>query len=72
MEDLITVLQFIQRLENAKLVPGEEVEQIKVHLLDSLYDLIGSSRYDALIDLMEALNSLENDSNNPLYIHLTK
>lgn len=69
MGDLITILRFIDKLEYAKLVPTEEVEQISEHLLESLKELVGPYRYEALLSV---LDSLDGDSTNPLYIHLTK
>lgn len=69
MGDLITALNFILRLEDAKLIPSEEVEQIADQLDDSLKRILGSYRYDALMNL---LDSSDGDSTNPLYIHLTK
>lgn len=69
MGDLLTVLHFIDKLEYAKLVPTEEVDQISKHLLESLKELVGPYRYEALFSV---LDSSDGDSTNPLYIHLTK
>lgn len=69
MEDLITLLQIIQKLNDGKLVTDQQVEHISEVLLKSLQQTLSHDAYHILFDGM--LNSMVNgNAENPLFIDL--
>lgn len=69
MEDLITLLQIIQKLNDGRLVTNQQVEHISEVLLKSLQQTLSQDAYHMLFDGM--LNSMVNgNTENPLFIDL--
>lgn len=67
MEDLITMLELLQKLENGKLIPEDQIEKVAKVLKNTLEKSLSPGVYQILDDLLNQVNS---DSTNPLYIDI--
>ena len=67
MGDLITMLELLQKLENGKLIPSDQIEKVAKTLKNTLEKSLSSGVYQILDDL---LNQVDADSTNPLYIDI--
>lgn len=60
MGDIITFLQFLQKLEQGRLIPTEQIEQLADILESTLRKTLSNGIYDSLNELLESqLNSNE-------------
>ena len=53
MEDVITFLQFLQKLEQGKLIPTEQIEHLADILKSTLRKNLSNGVYDSLEELLE-------------------
>lgn len=67
MGDLITMLELLQKLENGKLIPSDQIEKVAKILKNTLEKSLSPGVYSTLDDL---LNQVDADSTNPLYIDI--
>ena len=67
MGDLITMLELLQKLENGKLIPSDQIEKVAKILKNTLEKLLSPGVYATLDDL---LNQVDGNSTNPLYIDI--
>lgn len=67
MGDLITMLELLQKLENGKLIPEDQVEKVAKILKNTLEKSLSPGVYSTLDNL---LNQVDADSTNPLYIDI--
>ena len=67
MGDLITMLELLQKLENGKLIPEDQIEKVAKVLKNTLEKSLSPGVYQILDDL---LNQVDGDSTNPLYIDI--
>ena len=67
MGDLITMLELLQKLENGKLIPSDQIEEVAKILENTLEKSLSPGVYQILDDL---LNQVDADSTNPLYINI--
>lgn len=67
MGDLITMLELLQKLENGKLIPSDQIEKVAKVLENTLEKSLSPGVYQILDDLLNQVNS--NDT-NPLYIDI--
>ena len=65
MGDLITMLELLQKLENGKLIPSDQIEKVAKVLKNTLEKSL--SPYQILDYL---LNQVHDNSTNPLYIDI--
>lgn len=68
MEDVITFLQFLQKLEQGKLIPTEQIE----HLADILKSTLRKNLYNGVYDSLEELleSQLNGNEQNSLFIDI--
>lgn len=67
MEDLITMLELLQKLENGKLIPEDQIEKVAKVLKNTLEKSLSPGVYQILDNL---LNQVDGNSTNPLYIDI--
>ena len=67
MGDLITMLELLQKLENGKLIPEDQIEKVAKVLKNTLEKSLSPGVYQILDDL---LNQVDSNSTNPLYIDI--
>lgn len=67
MGDLITMLELLQKLENGKLIPEDQIEKVAKVLKNTLEKSLSPGVYQILDDL---LNQVNGNSTNPLYIDI--
>lgn len=67
MGDLITMLKLLQKLEDGKLIPSDQIEKVAKVLENTLEKSLSPGVYQILDDL---LNQVDADSTNPLYINI--
>lgn len=67
MGDLITMLELLQKLENGKLIPSDQIEKVAKILKDTLEKSLSPGVYQILDNL---LNQVDGNSTNPLYIDI--
>ena len=67
MGDLITMLELLQKLENGKLIPEDQIEKVAKVLKNTLEKSLSPGVYQILDDL---LNQVDGNSTNPLYIDI--
>lgn len=67
MGDLITMLKLLQKLEDGKLIPSDQIEKVAKILENTLEKSLSPGVYQILDDL---LNQVDADSTNPLYINI--
>lgn len=67
MGDLITMLELLQKLENGKLIPSDQIEKVAKILKNTLEKSLSPGVYATLDDL---LNQVNGNSTNPLYIDI--
>lgn len=67
MGDLITMLELLQKLENGKLIPEDQIEKVAKILKNTLEKSLSPGVYQILDDL---LNQVDGNSTNPLYIDI--
>ena len=67
MEDLITMLELLQKLENGKLIPEDQIEKVAKVLKNTLEKSLSPGVYQILDEL---LNQVDGNSTNPLYINI--
>lgn len=67
MGDLITMLELLQKLENGKLIPEDQIEKVAKILKNTLERVI-SPGYSLILDNL--LNQVDGNSTNPLYIDI--
>ena len=67
MGDLITMLELLQKLENGKLIPSDQIENVAKILKNTLEKSLSPGVYQILDDL---LNQVDGNSTNPLYIDI--
>lgn len=70
MGDIITFLQFLQKLEQGRLIPTEQIEQLADILESTLRKNLCNGVYDSLEDLLEG--QLNSNEQNPLFIDILK
>lgn len=68
MEDVITLLQFLQKLEQGKLIPTEQIEHLADILKSTLRKNLSNGVYDSLNELLES--QLNGNEQNPLFIDI--
>ena len=68
MEDIITFLQFLQKLEQGKLIPTEQIEHLADILKSTLRKNLSNGVYDSLEELLES--QLNGNEQNPLFIDI--
>ena len=68
MGDLITMLELLQKLENGKLIPSDQIEKVAKILKDTLAKSLSQGVYATLDDL---LNQVDSNDTNSLYIDIT-
>lgn len=68
MEDVITFLQFLQKLEQGRLIPTEQIEHLADILKVTLRQNLVKGVYDSLNELLE--NQLNGNEQNPLFIDI--
>lgn len=68
MEDVITFLQFLQKLEHGRLIPTEQIEHLADILKSTLRKNLSNGVYDSLNDLLEG--QLNGNEQNPLFIDI--
>ena len=67
MGDLITMLELLQKLENGKLIPEDQIEKVAKILKNTLEKSLSPGVYQILDNL---LNQVDGNSTNPLYIDI--
>ena len=67
MGDLITMLELLQKLENGKLIPSDQIEKVAKILKNTLEKSLSPGVYQILDNL---LNQVDGNSTNPLYIDI--
>lgn len=67
MGDLITMLELLQKLENGKLIPSDQIEKVAKVLKNTLEKSLSPGVYATLDDL---LNQVDSNDTNPLYIDI--
>ena len=67
MGDLITMLELLQKLENGKLIPEDQIEKVAKILKNTLEKSLSPGVYQILDDL---LNQVDGNSTNHLYIDI--
>ena len=67
MGDLITMLELLQKLENGKLIPSDQIEKVAKILKDTLAKSLSQGVYATLDDL---LNQVDSNDTNSLYIDI--
>ena len=67
MVDLITMLELLQKLENGKLIPEDQIEKVAKVLKNTLEKSLSPGVYQILDNL---LNQVDGNSTNPLYIDI--
>ena len=67
MGDLITMLELLQKLENGKLIPEDQIEKVAKVLKNTLEKSLSPGVYQILDDL---LNQVDGNSTNHLYIDI--
>lgn len=67
MGDLITMLELLQKLENGKLIPEDQIEKVAKILKNTLEKSLSPGVYSTLDNL---LNQVDGNSTNPLYIDI--
>ena len=67
MGDLITMLELLQKLEDGKLIPEDQIEKVAKILKNTLEKSLSPGVYQILDDL---LNQVDGNSTNPLYIDI--
>ena len=67
MGDLITMLELLQKLENGKLIPSDQIEKVAKVLENTLEKSLSPGVYQILDNL---LNQVNGNSTNPLYIDI--
>lgn len=70
MEDVITFLQFLQKLEHGRLIPTEQIEHLADILKSTLRKNLSNGVYDSLEELLE--NQLNSNEQNSLFINILK
>lgn len=68
MGDVITFLQFLQKLEQGRLIPTEQIEHLADILKSTLRKNLSNGVYDSLNDLLEG--QLNGNEQNPLFIDI--
>ena len=68
MGDVITFLQFLQKLEQGRLIPTEQIEHLSDILNSTLRKNLSNGVYDSLNDLLES--QLNGNEQNPLFIDI--
>lgn len=68
MEDVITFLQFLQKLEQGRLIPTEQIEHLADILKSTLRKNLSNGVYDSLNNLLEG--QLNCNEQNPLFIDI--
>ena len=68
MGDVITFLQFLQKLEQGKLIPTEQIEHLADILKSTLRKNLCNGVYDSLEELLES--QLNGNEQNPLFIDI--
>ena len=67
MGDLITMLELLQKLENGKLIPEDQIEKVSIIIRNPSETSLSPGVYQILDDL---LNQVDGNSTNPLYIDI--
>ena len=67
MGDLITMLELLQKLEDGKLIPSDQIEKVAKILKNTLEKSLSPGVYSTLDNL---LNQVDADSTNPLDIDI--
>lgn len=67
MGDIITMLELLQKLENGKLIPEDQIEKVAKILKNTLEKSLSPGVYQILDNL---LNQVDGNSTNPLYIDI--
>lgn len=70
MGDIITFLEFLLKLEQGKLIPTEQIDQLADILEDTLRKNLSNGVYDSLTDLLEG--QLNCNEQNSLFIDILK
>ena len=68
MGDVITFLQFLQKLEQGRLIPTEQIEHLADILKSTLRKNLCNEVYDSLEELLES--QLNGNEQNPLFIDI--
>ena len=68
MVDVITFLQFLQKLEQGGLIRTEQIWKLEDILKSTLRKNLSSGVYDSLMDLID--NQINGNEQNPLYIDI--
>lgn len=68
MGDVITFLQFLQKLEQGRLIPTEQIEHLADILKSTLRKNLCNGVYDSLEELLES--QLNGNEQNPLFIDI--
>lgn len=68
MGDVITFLQFLQKLEQGRLIPTEQIEHLSDILKSTLRKNLCNGVYDSLEELLES--QLNGNEQNPLFIDI--
>ena len=68
MEDVITFLQFLQKLEQGKLIPTEQIEHLADILKSTLRKNLSNGVYNSLEELLEG--QINGNEQNPLFIDI--
>lgn len=70
MGDIITFLEFLQKLEHGGLIPTEQIEYLEDILENTLRKSLSNGVYDSLEELLE--NQLNSNEQNHLFINILK
>lgn len=70
MGDVITFLQFLQKLEQGRLIPTEQIEHLADILENTLRKNLSNGVYDSLEELLES--QLNSNEQNSLFIDILK
>ena len=70
MGDIITFLEFLQKLELGGLIPTEQMDHLEDILENTLRKSLSNEVYDSLEELLE--NQLNSNEQNPLFINILK
>ena len=68
MVDVITFLQFLQKLEHGRLIPTEQIEHLADILKSTLRKNLSNGVYDSLNDLLES--QINGNEQNSLFIDI--
>lgn len=68
MGDVITFLQFLQKLEQGRLIPTEQIEHLSDILKSTLRKNLCNGVYDSLGELLES--QLNGNEQNPLFMDI--